>query len=121
MRNISQASLDLLKNKKGLEPINIVNIAWADNLIVRRYSDKPFISLGLEGKILDLSELENVIDFNRNGNSTSVKIKLDDSDGSIKAIFDNNNIHYRPVTIYQWFICLPLSEAFEIFSGVIVT
>lgn len=120
MRQISQATLNILSEQRGIEPIILVRVAWTPG-IVTTYADRKFEQLGIVGRVLELSNLENVVNISKSSNSEAVTIKLDDSDGTIKSIFDVNNIHMVPVYIYQWFAGVPLSEAFIIFEGELST
>jgi hypothetical protein len=112
-RVISQASLDMLTQKAGGEPVTIVQVQWAPDTPYISYSDRYIDNL-LTGKIIEVSDLESVIDISKSGNTTSLKVKLDDTDGTLKSIIDQNDIHERPVFVYQWFINLPISEMFLI-------
>jgi uncharacterized membrane protein YgcG len=117
MRQISDYTMAILSQTQGLEPINIVDIYWnIDNpTAVWRYSDRMLE--GLAGRILELSNLENVVDITGNTNSQAVSLRIDDSDGSLKGVFDTSDIHKRRVTILQYFLGMPVEEAFIIFEG----
>ena len=52
-----------------------------------------------------------------NNSSQSIDITLDDTDGSIKAIFDNTDIHKRDARVYQYFDGLSVSDKFLLFAG----
>ena len=64
-----------------------------------------------------MASLDNTVKISEGGENASVEITMDDTDGSIKAILDANDIHKRPVWIYQWFEGLDLSDMFLIFKG----
>lgn len=114
MHSISAATLNLLQNKKGLEPLILIEIFWSSNTSYL-YCDKDID--GIDGKILSLGELESVINVQGNSTSSSISITLADTDGEIKNIFDQSDIHKRKVKIYQWFAGLPLSEKILLFIG----
>jgi hypothetical protein len=116
MRNISANALAFLSQQQGIEPLNIVEISWTDSTTIF-YCDSPIYDLGIQGKILDLANLENVVNISGSSNSESVNIVLDDSDGSIKEIYNYNDIHKRRVRIYQWFEGLNFADKFIIFVG----
>ncbi len=115
MRNIHQATLDVLAINKGNKPLNIVEIQWANGERPHVYSDKKLDET--EGKILEISNLDSIINVTKSGTSQSVSITLDDTDGSLKEIFNNTDIHKKPVLIYQYFEGMALSEKFLLFAG----
>lgn len=115
MRTISPLALSKITAPSGSEPVIIVQIFW--NGIATMYSDRKFAQDGLIGRLLEVSGIEDVVDITANSSSTQLSVVLDDSDGSIKQLFDNVDIHKVPVNILQWFAGIPLSEAFPIFEG----
>jgi hypothetical protein len=117
-RNISVASLAKLAENYGTEPINIVEIQWVANGPRDSYADREIAS-GIKGRILDIADLDNVIQVSGGGQSQQITVKMDDTDGSIKTILDNNDIHKRPCWVYQWFDGLDVAEKFLIFKGLI--
>jgi hypothetical protein len=58
-----------------------------------------------------------VIAVSASNSSQSFEITLDDTDGSIKAIFNGADIHKRDARVYQYFDGLSLSVKFLLFSG----
>lgn len=114
MRQISVAALAKLAQKKGTEPLNIVEIDWGVDGQPSVYADRAIGSI--PGKILDLGTLDNVVDISSSA-SQQINLVLDDTDGSMKAIMDSQDIHQRFVRIYQWFEGLSLSDKFLVFSG----
>jgi hypothetical protein len=125
VRKISAASLALLAQPQGIEPINTLEIQWSKSTEINLsnfpttgvYADKAYPDFGIDGRIIELSNLENVVNFYGGSSSQSLKVKLDDTDGQLKRIFDNVDIHKIPVWVKQWFGGLPYSEAFVIFEG----
>lgn len=118
MRNLNPASLAKIAQKTGTEPVNIVRIFWTSNGYID-YADRSFGDI--QGKVLTLSDIEDVINLEGNSSSMSVNVTLDDVDGSLKQIFNSTDIHRRPVQILQWFTDLPYAEAFVIFEGEIAS
>jgi hypothetical protein len=118
MRDINPASLAKIAQKTGTEPVNIVRIFWTSNGYID-YADRTFGDI--QGKVLTLSDIEDVINLNGNSSSTSINVTLDDVDGTLKTIFNSTDIHRRPVQILQWFPDLPYHEAFIIFQGEIAS
>ena len=120
MRNISPLALSTILKKKGGEPLILLEIFW-NGFQSTFYCDRQFQPLNVQGKIIDLGDVEDVVNISGSSNSSSVSVKLDDTDGSIKAIYDTCDIHKRKVKVYQWFSELPLSDAFILFVGQINT
>lgn len=119
MRNISAASLAEMAKHYGTEPQNIIEVQWAKDGPRTMYGDNK--SEGVDGRLLSLDGLEDVINVSYSGTNQSVSITLDDHDGHLKAIFNNTDIHKKKVWIYQWYRGLPLDQRFLIFNGVIVS
>ncbi len=121
-RNIPVDALVKIAQTKGLEPINIIRIQWVMNGGYYWYADRSIDEADyIQGKLVSLDDLESVLNIDKSGTSTSVKISLDDTDGSIKTIFNTNDIHGRSATIFQWFSDLPIGSMFPIFSGCIAS
>lgn len=121
MRDINASALAELSREFGLEPVNIVRVFWNDNPV--DYSDKRegLEQFGVLGKVLEISGLDNVISIDKSSASASIQVKLDDSDGSLRTIINNMDIHKRPVQILQFFTGHPYSDAFILFAGQINT
>lgn len=116
MRSISSNALAKLSQNLGTEPINIIEIQWVDGGERYSYADRD-IEPGVQGKIYDLGELDDVVNIDGGGQSQKITVTMDDVDGSIKQIIDNYDIHKRPCWVYQWFQGLDLSDKFLIFRG----
>jgi hypothetical protein len=120
MRIISAASLAVLQQTSGVKPIIVVRVYWGGSTYTN-YCDRKFANDGLVGKLLQISGIEDIVDINQNASSVELQVLLDDTDGSIKAIYDNNDIHKTYVQVLQWFQGLPFSDAFVIFEGEIAS
>jgi hypothetical protein len=115
MRNISANGLAKITQKKGTEPIIIIEVDWSPGATVS-YADRD-IDPGIKGRILQVGDLDNVVDVLNSNSSQELSVVLDDTDGSIKAIMDTQDIHQRDVRVYQWFSGLDLSDKFLLFAG----
>ncbi len=115
MRTVSPTALAAINATSGLEPVIIVQVFW--NGIATNYCDRKFAQAGLIGRLVTIGGIEDVIDINGGASSVNLSIVLDDVDGSIKSIFDNQDIHKTYVQVLQWFVEIPLSDAFVIFEG----
>lgn len=123
-RTVPSNALAQLNTTHGTEPICVLEVQYTDTTFIR-YCDKTKISSGndsLEGKILSISNLDEVINISGNSISANISVELDDTDGSIKAILDTHDIHKRPARLYQYFGDLSnINDAILIFSGKIVS
>jgi len=123
-RNIPLEALLKLAQTTGLEPVNIIRIQWVKDGGYFLYADRVIRDQpSILGKLLSLDGLEAVLNIDKSGTTTSVKVKLDDASGEIKGIFNYNDIHNRPVVIYQWFadVDFPIDYKFAIFEGSIAS
>lgn len=112
-RSPNAAALTKVQTALGTEPLLIVEVDWTAATF--SYADKDF--LGSAGKILDLSGLDAIIKLGSSGSSGSLTVTLDDTDGTIKAILNTDDIHKRPVRVYQTYEGLVDGDKFLIFSG----
>lgn len=118
MRSISQAALQRLATNRGTEPILVVGIQWTEDGIYKLYADREIEDQpGIKPAILELGELDSVLAISLNESNDSMNLVLDDEDGEIKAIIDNNDIHKRDIIVYQWFASMPWEDKFPIFYG----
>jgi hypothetical protein len=123
VRSISSGALTTLATSYGTEPINIIEIQWNPGTIIQ-YADKDInIANGpqIDGKIIELTGLDNVIDILGGSTTGSISVTLDDTDDSIRQIFNTVDIHRKQCTVYQWFPNLAFSDRFIIFTGYIVS
>ena len=116
MRIISPAAQTILEQGQGLEPVIIVQVWWNESAPVN-YADRAFFEQGIIGRLLELSNVEDVVNISKASSSSAITVKLDDSIGDIKAVFDSVDIIMAQVYVLQWFTNLPLSDAFVIFEG----
>lgn len=115
MRSLTSGALSQIAEKLGNEPINIIEVQWTIGGAAVPYADR---ALGaIPGKILELAALDDVVNITGNGQSQEVSVTLDDTDGSLKAILDANDIHQRLVWVYQHFDGMSLTDKFLLFRG----
>lgn len=116
MRTLSAAAQTEFAKQYGVNPVTIVEIEWVAGGGRTAYADRD-INDRIKGRILELTALDSVIDVSGGSDSQEISLRLDDTDGSIKAIFDAHDVHKRRVWVYQWAEGLDLSERFLLFSG----
>lgn len=85
----------------------------------RTYADRDIEQI--PGRIIELSDLDNVVNVGDSSSSQEITLTLDDTDSSIKTLMDAYDVHKRPARVYQYFTGLDLADKFLIFSGKINT
>jgi hypothetical protein len=120
VRSISTNGLNTLAQRLGNEPVTIIEVQWAPGLPPQSFADRT-LSDDIPGKIVEMGSLDNVVDMTHSNSSQEITITLDDTDGSLKALYDMYDVHKAPVSIYQYFTGLDLSDKFLVFSGLINT
>jgi hypothetical protein len=116
MRTLSTSALAKLQTRLGNEPVVIVEIQWIRDGGWQSYADRDIVG-GVKGKILELSDLDDVVAITDNNDSQEIQITFDDTDGTLKAILDSTDIHKRDVRVWQWFEGLALTDKFLLFCG----
>lgn len=122
MRTLTAAATTELAKQFGTEPVMVVEIQWTDGGSIFTYGDITDATNDVDGRILEVSGLDNVITINgvtqaTTGESSQLSVTLDDRDGAIKNILDQNDIHKRPVWVYHWFPNLDYSDKFLLYKG----
>lgn len=115
MRSVSASALATLKQPYGVEPVTLLKVYWTPTNVIW-YGEKS-VPPTVKGAILEMSAFDDVVNFDGNKATQTFNITLDDVDGTIKAIYNTNDIHKRRVDVYQWFTGIPLADAFLVFEG----
>lgn len=116
MRNISDVSLAKIAQRFGAEPFLVVGVTWQVQEFY--YADKA-LDVNIPGKLLQINSIEDVTILAGSTSTTNLSITLDDTDGSLKNIFNVLDIHRRPVAVYQCFEGIPFNEKFVIYEGLL--
>ncbi len=115
MRTIPSNTLIQIAKQYGNEPVNIVAIAWDGN--VHWYADRKVESI--PGKITNISAMETTINISGSSDSEEVSVSLDDTDGTIKAFMDTNDVHKVDAWVYQYFYGMDFDDKFLLFKGTV--
>lgn len=115
VRSIPAATLAKLAID-GAEPVTIIEVQWTEDGSIYSYSDKD-INSNIKGQIVNVSELDAVVQVQNNADSSQISVTLSDTDNAIHDIMDQNDIHKRPVWVYQWFDGLALTDKVLVFKG----
>ncbi len=125
MRALSAAIQTMISTNLGIEPVNILEVQWGDNLTGPwlKYADKDIVDyeFPISGKILTISNLESVVKLDNQGQTQGLSVTLSDTQGDLKAIFNAYDLHGKQCRFYQWFEGLPLSERFKLYEGEITS
>ena len=119
MKTLSGAALAALQTQYGSEPIIVVGVKWTPSGNEILYADRAFP--GVEGRILDISNIEDILNILNGKTSINVSLKLDDTDNFISNLMKTYDIHQSKVTVYQWFADIALEHKFPIFVGNVET
>lgn len=119
MRPVTAAAQSKLNQKRGLDPIIIVDVDWGSNSGGIRYADRAVS--GIQGRIVSIGRIDNSSDLESSTSSQEVSIVLDDTDGHIKRILQTQDVHQCNVRVYQWFDGLDLSDKIHLFTGKLST
>lgn len=113
MRTLTGSASNEINKRTSTEPVIIVEIQWSPT-IKRKYADKDFQAA--KGKILSIGDFTGGKRL-KGGQSTSMGLVLDDSDGSILSITKQVDPHKATVIVYQAFEGLTASNNFILFTG----
>jgi hypothetical protein len=136
-RDIDPAVQTLLETQLGQEIIVVLEIFWTERQDVsiqtfpppagaterKWYADREIAGAPeVKSNILQMSDVDAAVQVSKGGQSKSVRVILDDTDGEMKAIFDVNDMHKKPCRV--WFYVNGTdfaTEKFPIFLGQINT
>ncbi len=119
MRNFTPQTETQILKQFGTEPMIVIAVDWVQDGNVTFYTDRAITGQPVEGRILDISILDNVFNLEDNSDSKEISLTLDDSDEVLKDIINNNDIHGRPVSVFHWDASTPIADRALLFSGVI--
>ncbi len=109
---------ELAKSHAG-EPMMLVEVAWNGTNFIT-YADRRLTgSDSVDPRVVNVGAFDTTTVVSGGSDSRSVQIILNDTDGAVRAIIDEQDIHLRPVRLYLTFQGLPLTEKALMFEGVI--
>ena len=118
MRTLNAGALTEIAKQYGNQPLIIISVDWKGDGGVLMYSDKNLP--GIPGKILEIGTINSQL-TPTTGNNAEVNVRLDDTDGTIKAIINYFDPHKRACNIYQYFGDMSTSDKFVIVKGVVTS
>jgi hypothetical protein len=118
-RTFSTAIQGEIDKQFGGEPMIMVEIAWDGSSYVA-YTDRKLQGADYPHPFVhSIGEFDTTTIVDGSTDSQNVNLVLNDIDGSIRNIIDNEDIHLRPVRVYLTYIGLPITEKALMFEGVI--
>jgi hypothetical protein len=118
MRTVTANASAKLSQNTGTEMLVLLEVEWVDGGEYL-YSDQELS--GTDPKIISMSGFDSSMILEGSGDSQELGIVLDDSDGSIRAIYNSKDIHKRPARVYLLPKGLPTSDKILVFRGQLVT
>lgn len=113
MRLLPSNALTEIAKSLGTEPITIVAVSWTGGNVLY-YGSREVGTI--PAKVLSTGAVDSVI-TDKTGNSISLEVTLDDTDGTIKTLINTNYVHKREAIVYQYFGDLGIDDKFVIFKG----
>jgi len=118
MRTVTPQTAALLQQRLGTEPLLLIEVEWVDGSTLL-YSDQDIA--GAQAKIVSLGGFDTSMMLTGSSDSQEVSVTLDDTDGSLRGIYEQHDIHKRPARVYLLFKGLDVSHKMLMFKGEIVT
>lgn len=118
MRTVTANAQAYFDQNLGTEYMVILEVEWVEDGGVF-YSDQDVD--GCQAKILQMGDFDTSMILEGSSDSQDLNIVLDDTDGSIRAIYNSNDIHKRPARVYLLPKGLGLVDKILIFKGELVT
>lgn len=119
MRAITTNAATQAALAQGQDPIIVIKIDWPAPYGTQWYGDEDvdISPIHVQGKLLVLGTVSCQVTVDQVSSAAVVSITLDDSDGTLKTVIDNNEVEYATVTIYQWFEGLTFADLMTVFEG----
>lgn len=118
MRTVAPQTLNYLQKNLGTEPILVLGVEWVEGGQEILYSDQRINNANYPyPTVIQVSGFDTALMVSGSGDSQSISVTLDDVDGKLKSIFNNQDIHKRPVKVYHHFRGLQLAYKFLVFQG----
>jgi len=117
-KTISTIMSTKLAQKRGIEPVLVLEVTWTNGGNEHYYATKSTTAIeNVRTGILKFGTIESVVKIDQQGQSQAINVQLSDTDGHLKTIIADNNIHGNTVSVYQWESSLPFSEKFLLMQG----
>jgi hypothetical protein len=118
MRTITANTQAKLSQNMGTEWLLILEVEWVAGGSVC-YSDQEIE--GCQPKILSMGGFDTSMILEGSSDSQELSVDLDDTDGSIRLIYDSYDLHKRPASVFLLAKGTSLSDKILVFKGELVT
>jgi hypothetical protein len=118
MRNVTANAAAQLALNTGTELMVILEVEWVDNGSVF-YSDQDVD--GCQAKILEMGGFDTSMILEGSSDTQELNVILDDTDDSLRAIYNSVDTHKRPARVYMLHKGLTLADKILVFKGELVT
>lgn len=118
MRTVTPQTAAKLQQRLGTEPLLLVEVEWVPGNFMM-YSDQDVA--GAITKLISLGGFDTSMTLTGSGDSQEVSVVLDDTDGSLRSIYEHNDVHKRPAKVYLLFKGLDISHKMLLSKGEVVT
>lgn len=118
MRTITANAQAKLDQAMGTEIMVILEVEWAPGGSAL-YSDQDVE--GTETKILSMGGFDTSMILEGSSDSQELSIVLDDTDGTLRGIYNTLDMHKRPARVYMLHKGLPEWDKILVFKGEVVT
>jgi len=118
MRTVTANASASLSQNTGAEMIVLLEVEWSSGGTYL-YSDQTFN--GADPKIIAIDGFDSSMILEGSSDTQELGVVLDDSDGSIRAIYDSLDVHKRPARVYLVHKGLTTLDKILVFKGQLVT
>jgi hypothetical protein len=118
MRTVTANTQAKLNQDMGTELLILLEVEWTPGGAIL-YSDQELE--GAESKILTISGFDTSMVLEGASDSQELSIALDDTEGTLRDIYNTFDIHKRPARVYTLHKGLALWEKTLVFKGEVVT
>jgi hypothetical protein len=118
MRDLTANAQNLLSQNTGTEIMVILEVEWVDGGSIY-YSDQELS--GTQAKILELGGFDTSMKLEGSSASQELNVVLDDTDETIRGIYNSGDVHKRPARVYLLHKGLTLLDKILVFKGELVT
>ena len=107
VRTITAATQTKLETDLGTEVIVVLEVFWAsvDGTATgpsEYYADREIESGTVKGSIINMSSFDEAVQVTGGGQAASFNVVFDSTDGLIKTIFDQNDVHKAPAKVWLY-------------------
>jgi hypothetical protein len=118
MRTLTANAEAKLTQNTGTEWLVVLEVEWVDGGSVY-YSDQEFA--GTEPRVISMGGFDTSMTLQGSSDTQELSIVLDDTDGELREIYKDIDVHKRPARVYLVEKSLTLADKIIVFKGELVT